>query len=59
MVALSTASMAEGRALPSLPWSGLLALSTAAFTAVLTAPLPAVLLVCVALWGVASGGRRP
>ncbi|WP_093906155.1 MFS transporter [Streptomyces sp. cf386] len=42
---MSTASMAKGRALPtSLPWSGLLALSAAAFTAVLTELLPAGLL---------------
>ena len=42
---MSTTSMAKGRALPAaLPWSGLLALSTAAFTAVLTELLPAGLL---------------
>lgn len=44
---MSTTSLAEGTALPApaqLPWSGLLALSTAAFTAVLTELLPAGLL---------------
>ncbi|MCI3278326.1 MFS transporter [Streptomyces cylindrosporus] len=42
---MSTASMVKGTAVPaSLPWSGLLALSTAAFTAVLTELLPAGLL---------------
>ncbi|MFC8431090.1 MFS transporter [Streptomyces sp. NPDC057253] len=44
---MSTTSLAKGTALPapaSLPWSGLLALSTAAFTAVLTELLPAGLL---------------
>ncbi|MET7729861.1 MFS transporter [Streptomyces sp. NPDC005402] len=44
---MSTTSPARGRALPTpapLPWSGLLALSTAAFTAVLTELLPAGLL---------------
>ncbi|MEU6144447.1 MFS transporter [Streptomyces sp. NPDC047081] len=42
---MSTASMVKGTAMPaSLPWSGLLALSTAAFTAVLTELLPAGLL---------------
>ncbi|MEU6255721.1 MFS transporter [Streptomyces sp. NPDC047043] len=42
---MSTASMAQGTALPvPLPWSGLLALSTAAFTAVMTELLPAGLL---------------
>ncbi|MER7564466.1 MFS transporter [Streptomyces sp. NPDC097941] len=44
---MSTISPAKGTALPApapLPWSGLLALSTAAFTAVLTELLPAGLL---------------
>ncbi|MFF4255053.1 MFS transporter [Streptomyces sp. NPDC001663] len=42
---MSTASMAKGTTLPApLPWSGLLALSTAAFTAVMTELLPAGLL---------------
>lgn len=42
---MSTASQVKGTALPtSLPWSGLLALSTAAFTAVVTELLPAGLL---------------
>ncbi|MGW0948368.1 MFS transporter [Streptomyces sp. NPDC002623] len=42
---MSTASMVKGTAVPTpLPWSGLLALSTAAFTAVLTELLPAGLL---------------
>ncbi|MFE3035023.1 MFS transporter [Streptomyces canus] len=44
---MSTPSLARGTALPAsapLPWSGLLALSTAAFTAVLTELLPAGLL---------------
>ncbi|MCX5055197.1 MFS transporter [Streptomyces sp. NBC_00201] len=42
---MSTASMAKGTALPAaLPWPGLLALSTAAFTAVMTELLPAGLL---------------
>ncbi|MGP4007061.1 MFS transporter [Streptomyces sp. 4N124] len=42
---MSTASLVKGTAVPaSLPWSGLLALSTAAFTAVLTELLPAGLL---------------
>ncbi|MGW2565893.1 MFS transporter [Streptomyces sp. NPDC001537] len=42
---MSTTSMAKGTAMPvSLPWPGLLALSTAAFTAVLTELLPAGLL---------------
>ena len=42
---MSTTSLAKGTALPTaLPWSGLLALSTAAFTAVLTELLPAGLL---------------
>ncbi|WP_329344208.1 MFS transporter [Streptomyces sp. NBC_01352] len=37
-------SLAKGTAMPALPWPGLLALSTAAFTAVLTELLPAGLL---------------
>ncbi|MFF7288775.1 MFS transporter [Streptomyces griseorubiginosus] len=44
---MSTTSLVKGTALPAsapLPWSGLLALSTAAFTAVLTELLPAGLL---------------
>ncbi|MFJ1969858.1 MFS transporter [Streptomyces sp. NPDC087903] len=42
---MSTASMAKGTTLPTaLPWPGLLALSTAAFTAVMTELLPAGLL---------------
>ncbi|MFF7051247.1 MFS transporter [Streptomyces griseorubiginosus] len=44
---MSTAPLVKGTALPAsapLPWSGLLALSTAAFTAVLTELLPAGLL---------------
>ena len=42
---MSTASLVKGTAVPSaLPWSGLLALSTAAFTAVVTELLPAGLL---------------
>ncbi|KUM68379.1 MFS transporter [Streptomyces griseorubiginosus] len=44
---MSTTSLVKGTALPAsapLPWSGLLALSTAAFTAVLTELLPASLL---------------
>ncbi|MET9972885.1 MFS transporter, partial [Streptomyces sp. NPDC006356] len=42
---MSTTSLAKGSALPTaLPWSGLLALSAAAFTAVLTELLPAGLL---------------
>ncbi|WP_210592957.1 MFS transporter [Streptomyces sp. GESEQ-35] len=42
---MSTASLVKGAAVPtSLPWSGLLALSTAAFTAVMTELLPAGLL---------------
>ncbi|MFF4505201.1 MFS transporter [Streptomyces sp. NPDC001401] len=42
---MSTTSMAKGTAMPvSLPWPGLLALSTAAFTAVMTELLPAGLL---------------
>jgi len=42
---MSTASLVKSTAVPvSLPWSGLLALSTAAFTAVMTELLPAGLL---------------
>ncbi|MCT9075833.1 MFS transporter [Streptomyces fulvoviolaceus] len=44
---MSTTSLAKGTAVPTpapLPWSGLLALSTAAFTAVMTELLPAGLL---------------
>lgn len=42
---MSTTSMTKGTAMPvSLPWPGLLALSTAAFTAVMTELLPAGLL---------------
>ncbi|MHC3469935.1 MFS transporter [Streptomyces sp. 7R007] len=42
---MSTASLAKGAAVPAaLPWPGLLALSTAAFTAVMTELLPAGLL---------------
>ncbi|MGI5452007.1 MFS transporter [Streptomyces sp. CA-249302] len=47
---MSTASMVKGTVMPApLPWSGLLALSTAAFTAVLTELLPAGLLPRMAL----------